>query len=45
MTWGLLSSIDDMAWHMDAMRDRLDDVTIVHRLEYESVQHLRPDVC
>ena len=44
MTWGLLSSIDDMAWHMDAMRDRLDDVTIVHRLEYESVQHLRPDV-
>ena len=44
MTWGLLSSIDDMAWHMDAMHDRLDDVTIVHRLEYESVQHLRPDV-
>ncbi|MFA5883050.1 MAG: amidase family protein [Acidimicrobiia bacterium] len=43
-TWGLLSSIDDMAWHMDALHDRLDDITVVHRLEYESVKHLRPDV-
>jgi aspartyl-tRNA(Asn)/glutamyl-tRNA(Gln) amidotransferase subunit A len=44
MTWGLLSSIDDMAWHMDAIRDRLDDVTVVYRLAYESVRHLRPEV-
>jgi Asp-tRNA(Asn)/Glu-tRNA(Gln) amidotransferase A subunit family amidase len=44
MTWGLLSSIDDMAWHMDAMHDRLDEVTPVYRLAYESVRHLRPDV-
>jgi len=44
MTWGLLSSIDDMAWHADAMADRLDEVTTVYRLAYESVRHLRPDV-
>ena len=44
MTWGLLSSIDDMAWHMDAMHDRLDEVTTVYRLAYESVRHLRPEV-
>jgi len=44
MTWGLLSSIDDMAWHMEAIRDRLDDLTVVYRLAYESVEHLRPDV-
>ncbi len=44
MTWGLLSSIDDMAWHADAMADRLDEVTTVYRLSYESVRHLRPEV-
>ena len=44
MTWGLLSSLDDMAWHGDAMADRLDEVTTVYRLAYESVRHLRPDV-
>lgn len=43
-TWGLLSAVDEMAWHRDAVRDRLDDVTIVHRLAFESVEHLRPDV-
>ena len=44
MTWALLSSIDDMAWHMDDVADRLDDLTIVYRLAYESVRHLRPEV-
>ena len=44
MTWGLLSSLDEMAWHLDDVRDRLDEVTPVYRLAYESVQHLRPDV-
>lgn len=43
-TWGLLSSIDDMAWHMDAMADRLDEVTPVYRMAYESVRHLRPEI-
>lgn len=43
-TWGLLSSIDDMAWHMDDVADRLDELTPVYRLAYESVRHLRPDV-
>jgi aspartyl-tRNA(Asn)/glutamyl-tRNA(Gln) amidotransferase subunit A len=44
MTWGLLSSIDDMAWHGDAVAERLDDLTPVYRLAYESVRHLRPEV-
>jgi aspartyl-tRNA(Asn)/glutamyl-tRNA(Gln) amidotransferase subunit A len=44
MSWGLLSSLDDMAWHMDAIADRLDDVTPVYRLAYESVRALRPEV-
>ncbi len=43
-SWGVLSSLNDMAWHLDAVRDRLDDLTPVHRAEYESVTHLRPDV-
>ena len=44
MSWGLLSSIDDMAWHRDAQRDRLDELTTVHRLQFESIEHMRPDV-
>jgi aspartyl-tRNA(Asn)/glutamyl-tRNA(Gln) amidotransferase subunit A len=43
-SWGVLSSVDDMAWHFDAVRDHLDVLTPVHRAEYESVAHLRPDV-
>ncbi len=43
-SWSVLSTIDDMAWHADAVRDRLDELTLVHRLEYESFAHLRPDV-
>ncbi|MFM8302962.1 MAG: amidase [Actinomycetota bacterium] len=44
MSWGVLSSIDEMAWHLDDVRDRLDEVTPVFRMAYESVQHLRPEV-
>jgi aspartyl-tRNA(Asn)/glutamyl-tRNA(Gln) amidotransferase subunit A len=43
-SWGVLSSVNDMAWHLDAMRDHLAAVTPVHRAEYESVTNLRPDV-
>lgn len=44
MSWGLLSSLDDMAWHRDAKRDRLDELTPVHRLQFDSIEHMRPDV-
>jgi aspartyl-tRNA(Asn)/glutamyl-tRNA(Gln) amidotransferase subunit A len=43
-SWGVLSSINDMAWHLDAVRDHLDELTPVHRASFESVVHLRPDV-
>jgi aspartyl-tRNA(Asn)/glutamyl-tRNA(Gln) amidotransferase subunit A len=43
-SWSVLSSVNDMAWHLDAVRDHLDELTPVHRAEYESVSHLRPDV-
>ena len=43
-SWGVLSTINDMAWHLDAVRDRLDELTPVHRAQYESITHLRPDV-
>jgi Asp-tRNA(Asn)/Glu-tRNA(Gln) amidotransferase A subunit family amidase len=43
-SWSVLSSVNDMAWHLDAARDHLEVLTPVHRAEYESVTHLRPDV-
>jgi aspartyl-tRNA(Asn)/glutamyl-tRNA(Gln) amidotransferase subunit A len=43
-SWSVLSSVSDMAWHLDAVGDHLDVLTPVHRAEYESVTHLRPDV-
>jgi len=43
-SWGVLSSVNDMAWHLDAVRGRLDELTPVHRAEYESVTHLTPEV-
>jgi aspartyl-tRNA(Asn)/glutamyl-tRNA(Gln) amidotransferase subunit A len=43
-SWGVLSSVNDMAWHLEATRDRLDEVTPVLRASYESVTNLRPDV-
>ena len=42
-SWGVLSSVSDMAWHLDVVRDHLDEVTLVHRAEYESVTRLRPE--
>jgi aspartyl-tRNA(Asn)/glutamyl-tRNA(Gln) amidotransferase subunit A len=33
-----------MSWFADDVKDRLDEVTFVHRLAYESFTHLRPDV-
>ena len=43
-SWGVLSTIDDMSWHADDVKDRLDELTTVARLSYESFAHLRPDV-
>jgi len=34
--WGLLSSIDLAAWHLDDARDRLDDVTPFARMGFEA---------
>ncbi len=43
-SWGILSTIDDMAFHADDVQDRLDELSVVGRLQYESFSHLRPDV-
>jgi aspartyl-tRNA(Asn)/glutamyl-tRNA(Gln) amidotransferase subunit A len=43
-SWGILSTIDDMAFHADDVKDRLDELSVVGRLQYESFAHLRPDV-
>jgi aspartyl-tRNA(Asn)/glutamyl-tRNA(Gln) amidotransferase subunit A len=43
LTWGLLSSLDLAAFHLDAARDRLDLVTDVPRMGFETIEHLRPE--
>lgn len=43
-SWGVLSTVDDMSFHADDVKDRLDELSVVGRLQYESFSHLRPDV-
>ena len=43
-SWGVLSTVDDMSWHFEDIADRLDELSVVHRLQYESFAHLRPEV-
>ncbi len=43
-SWGILSTVDDMAFHADDVQDRLDELSVVGRLQFESFSHLRPDV-
>jgi aspartyl-tRNA(Asn)/glutamyl-tRNA(Gln) amidotransferase subunit A len=43
-SWGVLSTIDDMSWFADDVADHLDEITPVHRLEYQSFTHLTPQV-
>ncbi|HEY8215599.1 MAG TPA: amidase [Acidimicrobiia bacterium] len=43
-SWGVLSTIDDMSWHVDHVADRLDELTPVHRLQHTSFTNLTPEV-
>ncbi|HUV11407.1 MAG TPA: amidase [Acidimicrobiia bacterium] len=43
-SWGVLSTIDDMTWHVDDVKDRLDELTTVARMSYESFVHLGPEI-
>jgi len=43
-SWGVLSTVDDMSWHVDHVADRLDELTPVHRLQHTSFTHLTPEV-
>lgn len=43
-SWGILSTVDDMSFHADDVKDRLDELSVVGRLQYQSFSHLRPDV-
>jgi aspartyl-tRNA(Asn)/glutamyl-tRNA(Gln) amidotransferase subunit A len=43
-SWGILSTVDDMSFHADDVKDRLDELSVVGRLQYESFTNLRPDV-
>jgi len=43
-SWGILSTVDDMSFHADDVKGRLDELSVVGRLQYESFSHLRPDV-
>jgi aspartyl-tRNA(Asn)/glutamyl-tRNA(Gln) amidotransferase subunit A len=43
-SWGVLSTVDDMAWHVDAVADRLHELTPVHRLQHTSFTNLTPEV-
>ena len=42
VTWGLLSSLDLAAFHLEAARDRLDVLTDVPRAGLEMIDNLRP---
>jgi len=39
-----LSTIDDMTWHRDDVEGRLDELTLVHRLQHTSFTRLTPEV-
>ena len=43
-SWGILSTIDDMSWHADDVEGRLDEVSIVHKLQHLSFTRLTPPV-
>jgi Asp-tRNA(Asn)/Glu-tRNA(Gln) amidotransferase A subunit family amidase len=43
-SWGVLSTIDDMSWHLEHVADRLDELTPVHRLQHTSFTNLTPEV-
>ena len=43
-SWGVLSTVDDMSWHVDAVSDRLGELTPVHRLQHTSFTNLTPEV-
>jgi aspartyl-tRNA(Asn)/glutamyl-tRNA(Gln) amidotransferase subunit A len=43
-SWGVLSTIDDMSWHIDDVSERLDELTPVHRLQHTSFTNLTPAV-
>lgn len=43
-SWGVLSTVDDMSWHVDAVTDRLAELTPVHRLQHTSFTNLTPEV-
>ncbi len=43
-SWGVLSAIDGMSWFADDVEGRLDDITLVHRLEHLSFSKLTPQV-
>jgi aspartyl-tRNA(Asn)/glutamyl-tRNA(Gln) amidotransferase subunit A len=41
LSWGILSSLQTAAWHLDDVRDRLDELTEVHRSGMEMMANLR----
>ena len=43
-SWGILSTVDDMSFHADDVKDRLDELSVVGRLQFESFTNLRPEV-
>jgi Asp-tRNA(Asn)/Glu-tRNA(Gln) amidotransferase A subunit family amidase len=43
-SWGILSTVDDMSFHADDVQDRLDELSVVGRLQYQSFTNLRPEV-
>lgn len=43
-SWGILSTLDDMAWHSQDVKDHLDELSTVARMQYESFINLRPEI-
>jgi aspartyl-tRNA(Asn)/glutamyl-tRNA(Gln) amidotransferase subunit A len=43
-SWGVLNSVNEMAFAYEDLRDRVSDLTDVMRLSVASFEHLRPDV-
>jgi len=43
-SWGILATLDDMAWHADDVKDHLGELSTVARLQYESFINLRPEI-
>ncbi len=41
LAWGILSSLGTAAWHLDDVRDHLDELTDVHRSGMEMMDNLR----